>query len=106
VVTVSSIGALVRTAHRPQPGAQWPLLLDVSNTPVQLTARVVRCEPVAGLLSSSTGLFTLALAFVSPSAEAKARLDRYAEPGAAPKATPTRVRRIPRRLPPLRALSH
>lgn len=55
VVNVSGTGALIRTAHPQPPGAQWPLLLDVSNTPLQLTARVVRCEPVAGPLSTSTG---------------------------------------------------
>ena len=74
VVNLSPTGALVRTAHRQPPGAQGPLVLDVGDTSVQLTARVVRCEPVAGLLSTSMGQFLLALAFVNPSAEAQARL--------------------------------
>ena len=81
VVNVSSTGALLRVAH-PQPrGSQWPLLLEVSGTPVQLTARVVRCEPAAGPLSTSTGQFTLALAFVNPLAEAQARLDQVCKSG-------------------------
>lgn len=74
VVNASPTGALVRAAQRQPPGAQGPLLLEVSGAPIPLTARVVRCEPVAGPLSTSTGQFTLALAFVNPSAEAQTRL--------------------------------
>ena len=75
VVNVSGTGALVRTAQPQAIGSQGPLLLEIGDTPLELTARVVRCEPVAGLLSTSTGQFNLALAFVNPSEAAVARLE-------------------------------
>ena len=76
VVNVSGTGALVRTAHPQAIGSQWPLLLEIGDAPLEFTARVVRCEPVAGPLSTSTGQFNLALAFVNPSDAAVARLEQ------------------------------
>jgi hypothetical protein len=74
VVNLSSTGALVRAAQKQAPGSHGPLILEVDGTPLQLTARVVRCEPVAGPLSTSTGKYALALTFINPSADATARL--------------------------------
>lgn len=76
VVNASPTGALLHTAHQQPPGAQGPLLLEAGETSIPLTARVVRCEPVPGPLSTSTGQFAVALAFVDPPPEAQARLDR------------------------------
>ena len=59
VVNLSRTGVLVRAEQRQAPGTEWPLILDVDGTPLQLTARVVRCEPVAGPLSTSTGTFAV-----------------------------------------------
>jgi ribosomal protein S27AE len=81
VVNVSCTGALIRTEHQRPPGTQWPLLLEVADTPVQLTARVVRCEPVPGPLSTATRQFALALRFVNPSSEAQAHLERVCRSG-------------------------
>lgn len=81
VVNVSSTGALVRVAFRQAPGAHGPLTLEVQGTPLDLTARVVRCEPVAGPLSTSTGKFALALTFVDPPAGVVARLDEVCRAG-------------------------
>jgi hypothetical protein len=76
VLNVSSTGVLVRTTQPQAPGSQWPLTLDLHGTVLQFTARVVRCEPLAGPLHASTGRFALALVFVNPPAEAQARLDQ------------------------------
>jgi hypothetical protein len=75
VVNVSHSGALVRAPQQHAPGSQWPLVLDLDGTPLELNARVVRCQPVAGPLSTSTGKYTLALTFVNPSDEAIERLE-------------------------------
>lgn len=84
VLNVSSTGALVRTKHQQPPGTQGALLLELGDRPVELTARVVRCEPVAGPLTSSTGLYTLALSFVKPPDTALERLDRVCKTGRRP----------------------
>jgi hypothetical protein len=76
VLNVSSTGVLVRTTQPQTPGSQWPLTLDVQDTTLQFTARVVRCEPIAGPLHASTGRFALALVFVNPPAAAQTRLDQ------------------------------
>ncbi len=75
VVNVSCSGALIRSADQQAPGAQGPLTLELEGQPIQLTAKVVRCEPVAGPISTSTGKYALAVRFIEPSPEAEARLD-------------------------------
>jgi PilZ domain len=75
VMNVSSTGALIHTSQRHGVGSHGPLVLDLPGAPLQLTARVVRCEPAAGPLSKSTGKFALALIFVGASADAIARLE-------------------------------
>jgi len=74
VVNVSRTGALVRGSHRHAPGDEWPVLLELGRTPLLVRARVVRCEPLAA--SGGRGAFALGLAFVDPSAEAVALLER------------------------------
>jgi hypothetical protein len=91
LVNLSSTGALVRVAQRQPPGSHGPLMLELDGTPFELTARVVRCEPVAGPLLTSTGKFTLALTFVGPSPDAIARLEGISRTG-------HRTGREPRRL--------
>lgn len=81
VVNVSSTGALVRAPKQEAPGSQWPPVLEVNGTPLALSALVVRCEPVAGPLTTSTGKYLLALTFVSPPEEAAARLDQACRAG-------------------------
>jgi hypothetical protein len=81
VMNASPTGALVRTAHQQPPGEQGPLLLETDETSIPLTARVVRCEPLAGPLGTSKGQFALALTFVNPSAEAQARLAQVCKVG-------------------------
>jgi hypothetical protein len=79
VVNVSSSGALVRAA-RPQPaGSTGPLHLDINGTTVDLVARVVRCEPMAGPLSTSTGRFALAFSYVNPQEDLLVRLDELCQ---------------------------
>ena len=91
VVNLSSTGALVRAAQKQAPGSLGPLTLDVDGAPLELAARVVRCEPVAGPLGTSTGKFALALTFISPSPDATARLEDMCKTG---RRTETDVRRL------------
>ena len=81
VMNVSGSGALIHAAQRHGVGSHGPLILELPGTPLQLTARVVRCEPVVGPLSHSTGKYALALTFVSPSPEAMARLEEICKTG-------------------------
>ena len=74
-VNVSANGALIRAPKQRAPGSEWPLTLEINGTPVQLVARVVRCEPVAGPLETTSGKFELALIFVKPSAVAAEQLE-------------------------------
>jgi ribosomal protein S27AE len=75
VINVSPTGVLVRAAqHRPA-GSDGPLILEIDGLPLELTVRVVRCEPIAGPLTAATGGFALALAFLNVSPEVQARLD-------------------------------
>jgi PilZ domain len=75
VVNVSRTGALIRGPQRHTPGDEWPLLLEVSRTPLLLVAKVVRCEPVS-VHRGRRVVYALGLAFVDPPAEARAVLDR------------------------------
>ena len=101
VKNVSTTGALIHAPQRQGVGAHAPLILDLPGAPLPLTARVVRCEPVAGPLSQSTGKYALALTFVNPSPEAIARLEevcrtaRRAEPES-PGLRVSLVRRCPK----------
>ena len=74
-VNVSANGALVRAPQQQAPGSEWPLTLEINDAPVRFVARVVRCEPVAGPLTATSGKFDLALTFVNPSAVAVEQLE-------------------------------
>lgn len=80
VVDVSQTGVLIRVSDELRPGSEWPLVLELpSAVPVQVTGRVVRCEPVAVSLPAGAvleGHYQLALTFVDPSTEAEAVLDQ------------------------------
>jgi hypothetical protein len=80
-MNVSSTGALIHAPQRQGVGSQGPLILDLPGAPLQLTARVVRCQPVAGPLDQSSGKYALALTFVNPSPEAIARLEEVCKTG-------------------------
>jgi ribosomal protein S27AE len=81
VVNVSATGVLLRVSRLHEAGSLGPLSLDVGGTPLDMVARVVRCEPLAGPLSSSTGYFLLALTFVNPSDAAIIQLERLCRTG-------------------------
>lgn len=81
VVNLSSTGALVHAAQKQTPGALGPFTLEMDGAPLQLTARVVRCQPVASPLSASVGKFALALTFINPSPEATAWLEDICRTG-------------------------
>lgn len=100
-VNVSRTGALVRTPVNQRLGATWPLLLELSNTPVQLTARVVRCEAAAVARRGARRQYMLGLEFVDPPPPATAVLDWACRSGSAKEGKPRRiyisfVRRCPR----------
>lgn len=82
VVNVSRTGVLLRGPQRHVPGDQWPLLLEVGRTPLVMLARVVRCEPVA-VHRGRRGVYALGLAFIDPSTDAIAVLDRVCRATAA-----------------------
>lgn len=100
VVNVSSTGALIHAAQGHPVGSHGPLTLELPGAPLQLTARVVHCEPVAGPLKTSTNRYALTLGFVSPSAEATTRLEDVSRTGRRAVATPrlnvSMVRRCPK----------
>jgi len=75
VINVSRTGVLIRTAQQYQPGDEWPLILDLAKTPIRVVARVVRCEPMAARRGMRP-VYSLAMTFVEPSADAGSLLDR------------------------------
>lgn len=81
VVNVSRTGALLRGPQRRAIGATGPLTLELEGVPITLSARVVRCEPVAGPLSTSTGKYALAVTFIDHTPEAEARLEQVFKTG-------------------------
>ena len=80
-VNVSRTGALIRGPQRQAIGATGPLTIELEGSPITLAARVVRCEPVAGRLSASTGKYALALTFIDQTPEAEARLEQVFKTG-------------------------
>ena len=84
VVNVSRTGVLIRGPQRHAPGDEWPLLLELGRTPLLLLARVVRCEPVVAPRGRRLA-YALGLAFVDPSDEAIAALDRICRTAASPR---------------------
>ena len=92
VVDVSGTGVLIRVSYELRPGSEWPLVLELpSAAPVQVTGRVVRCEPVAVSLPAGAvleGHYLLALTFVDPSTEAQAVLDQVCGTDAEPPERP------------------
>jgi hypothetical protein len=76
VVNLSRTGALIRMPLHQRPGAQWPLILELSNTPVELIARVVRCETASLTRQGARRQYMLGLAFVDPTPAVSAVLDR------------------------------
>lgn len=81
VVNVSCTGALILAAQPLAPGSQGPLTLEPEGQPIQLTARVMRCDPVAGPISTSTRKYALAVTFVNPPPGADAWLDELFKTG-------------------------
>jgi hypothetical protein len=90
VVNVSRTGALVRTAHQQRPGVQWPLILELRQTAVTLSARVVRCEAVPVPRRGARRWYTLGLAFVDPTTEVQALIDEVCRTAQATEAHPRR----------------
>ena len=78
LINVSRTGALVSVEEELRTGASLPLMLQLTDRPVALTARVVRTEPAPGLLAlgSLRRHFAIALAFAKPSSEAQAVLGK------------------------------
>ena len=81
VVNVSRTGALIHGPQRQAIGASGPLTLELEGTPIKLTAKVVRCEPVAGPLSTSTGKYAVAVTFLDQAPENEARLEQVFKTG-------------------------
>ena len=77
LVNVSRTGVLIRAGRQLRPGSDWPLMLELNETPVKLTGRVVRLEPAA--VSVSDGAvrkqFSIGMLFIKPSTEARLVLD-------------------------------
>jgi len=76
VVNVSLTGALIHTSTEQRLGAEWPLILELSDRPVQLTARVVRCELAEAPRRDRRRQFALGVSFVNPPTEAQVVLER------------------------------
>jgi ribosomal protein S27AE len=92
VINVSNTGALVKLSQPHAVGSLGPLQIAVGGAPLDTIARVVRCEPVAGPLTTSTGRFLLALTFVNPSEAAVARIDELCRTGRRAEADERRLR--------------
>ena len=68
LVNVSATGALVHLNRKLATEAQWPVHVTLDPGPVELEARVVRCEPVSVDLPGATWLreeYAIGLAFTS-----------------------------------------
>ena len=76
VVNVSLTGALIRTSSQQRLGAEWPLILELSDRPIRLTARIVRCELEEMPRRDRRRQYALGVAFVNLSSEAQAVLDQ------------------------------
>lgn len=76
VVNVSRTGVLIRAPYPLRTGTEWPLTLEISHTPLLLTGRVVRCEPMADPSARRVGPVhhRLALRFLSMSQDSQTRL--------------------------------
>jgi len=76
LVNVSRTGAFICAADQLQLGSDWPLLLELNQTPVHVTGRVVRLERAAVTVAHGTlrKQFGIGLAFVEPSSEAQSVL--------------------------------
>lgn len=101
VVNVSLTGALIHTSTEQRLGAEWPLILEVSDRPVELTARIVRCELAETPRRDRRRQFALGVAFVNLPAEAQVVLERVCSRAGKVSAPPGRrlyvslVRRCP-----------
>lgn len=76
IVNLSRTGVLVKASHPLRAGTDWALALDLADTSVQVTARVVRCRPGSDPQDTTIGPphHDLALAFVTKTSEADAAL--------------------------------
>ena len=76
IVNLSRTGVLVKVSQPLRTGTDWPLVLDLSDTSLQVTGRVVRCRPGSDPQDTTIGPphHDLALAFVTKSSEADAAL--------------------------------
>jgi hypothetical protein len=70
VINVSRTGVLIRTAHQHQPGDQWPLILDLSKTPIRVRARVVGCDPMP-VRRGVRPMYSLGMTFVDLSEDTR-----------------------------------
>jgi PilZ domain len=77
VVNVSRTGALIRAGQRLPLDSDWPLTLELHETPLLITGRVVRLEPAAVTIADGALLkqFGIALVFVEPSSEVQEILE-------------------------------
>jgi DNA-directed RNA polymerase subunit RPC12/RpoP len=76
VVNLSRTGALIHTPCEQERGAHRPLQIEFNETGVHLTVRVVRCEPARTPPRRMDQEFAVGVAFVHPSEEAEALVDK------------------------------
>jgi len=78
VVNVSQTGALISAPRAMHAGANVPVTLELPDGPVNGTARVVRSETSAAVLTGGVlqRQFAIALSFVHPSIEAQSILEK------------------------------
>lgn len=79
VVNLSRTGVLVRTTRHQPPGAEAPLVLELSETAITVTARVVRCEAAAVPRHGGRRQYTLGLAFIDPPRDVQMVIDEVCE---------------------------
>jgi len=77
VVNLSRTGALVRAGRQLRLDSDWPLTMELHETPLHLTGRVVRLEPAVVTVADGAlqKQFGIGLAFVAPSIEVQAVLE-------------------------------
>jgi c-di-GMP-binding flagellar brake protein YcgR len=79
LVNVSATGALVHLNRALAKGASWPVRVTLEPGPVELEARVVRCEAISVDLSGATWLraeYGIGLAFTRLSPVAREALQQ------------------------------
>jgi Tfp pilus assembly protein PilZ len=79
VLNLSRTGVLVRTTRHQTPGSEAPLVLELSETAITVTARVVRCEAAAVPRHGGRRQYTLGLAFIDPPKALQHAIDEVCE---------------------------